>query len=428
MFIAKDAKIPTTICVVDYESKILGSDGKESSNMYLSYYVSYKDEKGVIRSKNIKGDEEHYRELENKPVKGLMITDCYGGNYNRWNHFLTLSKEWIKITDKRGIVISISVQNLLFVLKHSSVINGVIEGEMIWAWVKGQPMLIPTNCEDYADIKAYSKELNKDKKFGAKDLVLGKKYLLKGNEEVYYIGRHQYYSTSNKQICGSGYKWNGWGGRLYETKKRSAHYCITVKTADRYLNGERSINTNGRIKVLTPSNVIKEFDETLTADQIKPFVDLIYINDYFNPIDYINIKAYEPYPLQDFKKNFKEIIEKLEECKCGKTFCCNHKYMFNMVKNDEGLTQSTLDIACLDREKGEYSVKVTIKTNRAEGDDLNMNRSYREKYLYFTQLNETIYFSEPFVDNIIEEIYNLVKPVIIVYTSDDGKNVYRKVK
>ena len=100
-----------------------------------------------------------------------------------------------------------------------------------------------------------------------------------------------------------------------------------------------------------------------------------------------------------------------------------------MVKNDEGLTQSTLDIACLDREKGEYSVKVTIKTNRADRvDDLNMNRSYREKYLSFTQLNETIYFSEHFVDNIIEEIYNLVKPVIVVYTSNDGKNVYLKVK
>lgn len=398
MEIAKDTKIPF----------ILVTNGRR---------VSYKDETGKIRTKYIEKSDENYREIENKPITGLKVNGHSGGNYSRWHHYSSISKEYVEIADPRGFYINISVPNFLYIVANSTIENGLIKDEMIWSWNKGDVLLMPTKSEDYKEVFEYSKLLNTDKKYSTKDLVVGKKYLLKGNKEVYYLGRHQYYKWTKNVLCESGYKWNGASKTVYETKKSNAHYVIEAGAV------EKGIDFNKRsyyysITPLTVSNIIDDFDNQMSEEEINLCVELIYTHGRFNPIDYMTVKRYEKLPYEQFVEELEKVKNKLNlkltDDSSAARFC---------VENDEGICFTFIKFMKADNV---FSLKIETLL-RTENDktirNYNMFSSRRpgtknlhSSCIYVNDLND--------IDDVYKKLYKSFNPVKVIYTSEDEKNVF----
>lgn len=186
-------------------------------------FVVYVDHKGKLRQErsweNWRDRSIEPMEFDNEPTTGFVLNKKVGDYSSRWGG----RRAWIRIYDPRGFEFEISVENLLFVLEHTSAIQGKgLEGEFVLAWggsgSNSKVMLLPTNSEDYKESVKYtglqSKKVNK------KDMQEGCVYRNKENEDYIYLGRHDFFEMT------------GWYDKRMTRKK--LHIFVSADGKSRY--------------------------------------------------------------------------------------------------------------------------------------------------------------------------------------------------
>lgn len=167
-------------------------------------YVIYKDKSGVLRKEK---SWQSWRDksiepltFDNVPTEGFVLNRNGGGKNYGWHS----RSAFIRVYDPRDFEFEISVDNLLFILKHADCSRGKgLEGKFVYVWSGKDLVLLPEECQEYKD----SVRLNNYKKttIKKKDLVPGHTFLTNKLEEVVYLGEfnwteipYTYYLSYNR--------------------------------------------------------------------------------------------------------------------------------------------------------------------------------------------------------------------------------------
>lgn len=190
-------------------------------------YVIYYDNKGKLRketswenwrSKDIKPEE-----FDNVPTEGFVLNKKAGGYKSGWD----MRQTYIRVYDPRGFEIEISVPNLLFILEECSSVKGKgLEGSFVYAWDGVELVLLPTSSQEYIKSADFTKL--QTKKVDKSDFKEGRLYLTKDNEEVMYLGRHEWSEFGYKYTRGGYNKLDHDYSYKVDTKK--LHIFVNVKT------------------------------------------------------------------------------------------------------------------------------------------------------------------------------------------------------
>jgi hypothetical protein len=186
-----DIFIPKTI-KIGYRNRNYTYTGKLA-------YVIYYDNKKVLRKetswtswrdKNIESND-----YDNVPTEGFVLNKKVGDYKSDWNH----RKAYCRVYDPRGFEFEITIENLLYILENSSSIKGKgLEGNFVYGWHGKDLVLIPCESPDYIELSELNNIRYENKKFNAKDLILGAIYQFFDNSEKIYMGR--YYKFNYDEI------------------------------------------------------------------------------------------------------------------------------------------------------------------------------------------------------------------------------------
>lgn len=127
------------------------------------------------------------REFDNAPVRGFVLNK--GVRRFRW-HFGS-GRSMIRVYDPRGWELEITPDNLLNILMHTDCSRREIADEMVYAWTKGDLLLVPCSSGIYREAKAFTDLQHQ--KVGARDLEKGWSYTTKQREVLVYLGRHPWH-------------------------------------------------------------------------------------------------------------------------------------------------------------------------------------------------------------------------------------------
>jgi len=116
-----------------------------------------------------------YREFENVPMAGFQIVD----SVSRWS----TSNKWFRVVDPRNFQLEISADNIVKILTNSTVINGEIQGDCIWARDGGTNVLVPVNSPEYTEAKENTVRATKTVR-----AAIGDKVRLKDGTDWFYLG------------------------------------------------------------------------------------------------------------------------------------------------------------------------------------------------------------------------------------------------
>jgi len=89
-----------------------------------------------------RGDEATY---ENIPVLGFTL----GDSVSRW----TTQNKLFEVVDPRGFMVQVATGNIALLLKHCTIVNGVVQEECVWGREGGSHILLPVNSEPYLEAK-----------------------------------------------------------------------------------------------------------------------------------------------------------------------------------------------------------------------------------------------------------------------------------
>lgn len=174
---------------------------QERKDTYTSKlaYVVYTDAKGVLRKqKSWDGWRDHKidaQEFENSPTSGFVLNKKVGDYRGHWNH----RKAAVRIYDPRDFEFEITVENLLFILEECSAIKGKgLEGEFVYAWDGPDLVLLPASSLDYKESSEWT-DLQ-TKKITKADIKEGCVYTNKDNNQVMYLGKHDYYEFESEYV------------------------------------------------------------------------------------------------------------------------------------------------------------------------------------------------------------------------------------
>ena len=223
--------IPTKI-KIGYQARTDTSTGRLA-------YVTYYDDLGVLRkekswedwrSKDIEPEE-----VENKLMAGFVINK----GVRRYGYFGS-GRSIIRIFHPMGFDFEVSVDNLIAMLLHCDVSNSTIQEECILAWDNTTLVLLPKNSEEYQNAVKFTEK--KNKKFSAKDLIVGATYSQKKNSDtVVYLGFFPYYDsdytygTVNHKMRGKKHVFVGSAGDILRLEP-TTHIaeCIDSSVSARY--------------------------------------------------------------------------------------------------------------------------------------------------------------------------------------------------
>lgn len=176
-------------------------------------YVVYTDNKGILRKeaswnswrdKKIEPDT-----FDNIPTSGFVLNKKAGDYSDGWNH----RQAYCRVYDPRNFEFEITIENLLYILENANSIKGKgLEGEFVYGWDGKDLVLMPVDSPDYKEIAEYNKIVHNNESIRTKDLIIGATYITKSQQEMIYMGRHDYYSY--------GYKWEENGE--YKTSKNQS--------------------------------------------------------------------------------------------------------------------------------------------------------------------------------------------------------------
>lgn len=164
-------------------------------------YIIYYDEKNKLRkekswnswrNKNISANN-----FMNSPITGLILNKPAGGvehSYG-WN----ARKSYCRVYDPRGFEIEITTENLLYLLANNNYNKDTgFEGSYVYGFDGTELVLIPTNSNDYIEIKEYNDKVIANNGIKAKDLVIGNTYLSKSGDKLIYMGYFDTYRLASK--------------------------------------------------------------------------------------------------------------------------------------------------------------------------------------------------------------------------------------
>lgn len=161
-------------------------------------YVIYFDDKGKLHKEpswNSWRDEKIPNEIyENEPLEGFVLNKKVGGYKSGWDFRQT----YARVYDPRGFEFEITVENLLWILESNNCIKGKgLEGEYIYGWSGKDLVLVPTSSPDYVEIKKKNEIRVNNNFIKGKDLIVGATYKNIQDEIYLYMGRYDYYSTTD---------------------------------------------------------------------------------------------------------------------------------------------------------------------------------------------------------------------------------------
>lgn len=240
-------------------------------------YVTYKDAKGKLNSeKSWTNWSENYMNpliIENKFSEGFKL----GGVNGRWSRQAANAENLLIEHPLFNKCFEISVRRFIEIAEKCTIINGVIQGEMIMTndrniVFKDEYEAAVNKFEKQEALKAKTKENNLQKKVKSSDQVPGKIYVdIKNNSEYCYLGtatvdtmlKHIYISASQVQ-------------EIYDTSKFD-YYSGSNKRDNIELKHPKILNARGK-RFYT----VHEYDNLAATAK--------------NPIDWFNL--YESYYLR----------------------------------------------------------------------------------------------------------------------------------
>lgn len=323
-------------------------------------YITYYDEKGKLRKetswngwrdKNIPNEE-----YDNEPVEGFVLNKKVGDYHEGW---FSNRQAYIRIFDPRGFEFEITVNNLLYILEHTSCIKGKgLEGEFIYGWDGKHLVLLPIESPDYKEIKEYSSKIQNRIKLKGKDLVLGATYLAKNNEQWVYLGRYNYYDYSDWSQENCEYKTCSNKGKYYWFAKNGFNW-----------RDEPCVEFN---KMKTLNSIISIVEQECSSDY-PYFMGELEHNENYSPYDNSKDK-YEEYTLEEVK-------DKIEKSKYNELsyFDDNYKYKTIYLKDNFVSIKTSI------------WVNNYIKTNQSIEEFFNTHKMYHKlKYLQNGKLYERL--------------------------------------
>lgn len=149
---------------------------------------------GMRTGSNLEG-ENTIQTFDNKPIKGFSIGKCV----SRWS----TSNKLFRIYDPRGFELEISSANLAYLIASTTMVNGDIEEELVWARDGGNNYLCLTTHDDYVRRNASYQPKVGEWFYRDGELMrfIGKKYVMWAHEKQdhhlvgdYYSRRYEYSS------------------------------------------------------------------------------------------------------------------------------------------------------------------------------------------------------------------------------------------
>ena len=159
-------------------------------------YIIYYDNKGKLRKEpswnNWRDSKIKPIEYDNTPTEGFVLNKKVGGYRCGWDS----RKTYTRVYDPRGFEFEISIENLIYILEHTSSIKGKgLEGEFVYCWSGKDLVLLPCGSSDYEEIRDFNNKRVKNRRFKESDMVIGGTYLNKDNKPSIYMGRHRSHSS-----------------------------------------------------------------------------------------------------------------------------------------------------------------------------------------------------------------------------------------
>lgn len=119
--------------------------------------------------------------IDNTPVKEIYI----GCSVSRW----TTSNKLFRVSDPRGFTVEVATDNIATLLHLTTVINGVIQEECVWARDGNNHVLLPVNSEPYLETLDKMDQIA-NRLIPLKDIKVGDWFkLFENDSEYYYAGK-----------------------------------------------------------------------------------------------------------------------------------------------------------------------------------------------------------------------------------------------
>lgn len=217
-------------------------------------------------------------EFDNKPVQGFVIV----GSQSRWS----TDNKVIRVEDPRKFVVEIPVSALTTLMKFTTIVNGVVQGECLWGREGNNHILIPVNSDIYK--KAFTQTEQHNNKVKISTLSEGDevKFSVDDSRTYIYAGKYKAVWELTK-LCSTKKNnryWNSNWERLDTDKVVSVEevpdngYKHLFLYKDNKGNLIDQYKSTGECIVISSGNIIPEIDDTLK----------IYAPNKLCPYDYRN--------------------------------------------------------------------------------------------------------------------------------------------
>jgi hypothetical protein len=275
----------------------VGFRNREDTYTKKLAYVIYFDNKGVLRKETSwnswRDDEIDNIIYDNVPTEGFVLNKKVGDYSNGWDH----RQAYVRIYDSRDFEFEITIENLLYILENTSAIKGKgLEGEFVYGWDGKDLILIPTSSPDYQEIQKFNDVLFENKKFKAKDLIIGATYKDKSMNEWIYMGRFDKWSRDSEKVYRNNSRYGYDYDYIYKDVNKGKHHFF-VKESLNYRD-------EPYLETLILKSLGDKFIDIVSSECVENYADLF---------DRLERKTeYSPYDESKdklFKYTFKEFKE-----------------------------------------------------------------------------------------------------------------------
>lgn len=327
-------------------------------------YVIYFDNKGVLRKEaswNSWRDNEIDNIIyDNVPTEGFVLNKKVGDYCSDWNH----RQAYVRVYDPRDFEFEITIENLLYILENTSSIKGKgLEGEFVYGWDGKDLILIPTSSPDYAEISKFNEVLFENKKFKAKELILGATYKDKSMNEWIYMGRFDKWVVESERVSKNNNNRYDYD-YIYKDVNKGKHHFFVRETV--------SWRDEPYLETLMLKSIGDKFIDIVSSECIENYAELfdrLERTTEYSPYDETKDK-YVKYPFEEFK-------EKMEK---------EHYWVYLYDDNKE---------------------QITLKDNDSNNKWKIGRRVAKESWYDKSLTYETEYTNDLYT---IEELYNIIKP------------------
>lgn len=229
-------------------------------------YVIYFDNKNKLRKEaswNSWRKEELGNDIyDNTPIEGFVLNKKVGDYVSDWNH----RQAYVRVYDPRNFEFEITIENLLYILENTSSIKGKgLEGEFVYGWDGKDLILLPTSSPDYQELKEFTDLVYENKKFKAKELIIGATYKDKSLEEWIYMGRFDKWTRDSEKVYRSNSRYDY--DYIYKDINKGKHHFF-VREKESWRKGETYL------AVLTLKSLGDKFIDIVSDKCVKNYSDL----------------------------------------------------------------------------------------------------------------------------------------------------------